>query len=189
MLLALIYALVRLLLDRLLVRGRPEMSLQLEVLLLRHQLRVLQRQAKHPHWQLAHRLVLAALRRRLPRSVWASFLVSPETILRWHRELVRRKWAAFGRRSRRRLGRPPLPTECQQLILRLARENSGWGHRRIKGELRKLGYEVSATSIRAVLRRHRVPPAPRPAGLSWHRFLRAQAGSVLACDFFTVDGV
>ena len=116
-------------------------------------------------------------------------MVSPETILRWHRELVRRKWDAFGRRPRRRLGRPPLPTECQQLILRLARENPGWGFRRIKGELRKLGYQVSATSIRGVLRRHRGPPAPRRAGLSWQRFLRAQAGAVLACDFFTVNSV
>ena len=103
-------------------------------------------------------------------------------------ELVRRKWAAFGRCPRRRLGRPPLPSECQQLILRLARENPGWGFRRIKGELRKLGYQVSATSIRGVLRRHRVPPAPRRAGLSWQRFLRAQAGAVLACDFFSVIG-
>ncbi|HKF17574.1 MAG TPA: hypothetical protein VKF14_10340 [Candidatus Dormibacteraeota bacterium] len=118
------------------------MSLQSEVLLLRDQLPVLQQQAKHPRWQLADRLVLAAFSRRLPRPAWASFLVSPETILRWHRELVRRNWAAFGRRSRRRLGRPSLPTECQQLILRLARENSGWGHRRIKGELRKVGYQV-----------------------------------------------
>ncbi len=136
--------------------------------------------------------MLAALSHRLPRPDWASFLVSAETILHWHRELVGRKWAAFRRRPRRRLGRPPLPAECWQLILRLARENSGWGHRRIKGELGKLGklgYQVSATSIRGVLRRHRVPPAPRRAGLRWRRFLPAQAGSVLACDFFTVDSV
>jgi putative transposase len=103
--------------------------------------------------------------------------------------LVRGKWAAFGRRPRRRRGRPPLPSECQQLILRLAGENPGWGYRRIQGELRKLGQEVSATSIRGILRRHRVPPAPRRTGLSWQRFLRAQAGAVLACDFFTVDTV
>ena len=87
---------------------------------------------------------------------------------------------AFGRRPRRRFGHPPLPTECRQLILRLVRENPGWGFRRIKGELRKLGYQVSATSIRGILRRHRVPPAPRRAGLSSERFLRAQAGAVLA---------
>ena len=116
-------------------------------------------------------------------------MVSPETVLRWHRELVRRRWATFGRRPRRQRGRPPLPTEYQQLILRLARENPGWGYRRLQGELRKLGHEVSATSIRGVLRRHRVPPTPRRPGLSWQRFLRAQAGAVLACDFFTVDTV
>jgi putative transposase len=189
MLLPLLYGLLRLLLDLLLVRCRSEASLQSEVLLLRHQVRVLRRQAKRPRWQPADRLLLAALSRRLPRPAWASFLVSPETILRWHRELVRRKWAAFGRRPRRHLGRPPMPTECQQLILRLARENTGWGYRRIKGELHKLGHQVSATAIRGILRRHRVPPAPRRAGLSWQRFLRAQAGAVLACDFFTVDTV
>jgi putative transposase len=189
MLLALLYSLFRLLLDLIVVRCRSEASLQSEVLLLRHQLRVLQRQTRRPRWQPGDRLLLAALSRRLPRPVWAAFLVSPETILRWHRELVRRRWDAFGRRPRRHLGRPPLPTECQQLILRLARENPGWGFRRIKGELRKLGYQVSATSIRGILRRHRVPPAPRGAGLSWQRFLRAQAGAVVACDFFTVDSV
>ena len=96
MLLALIYSLVRLLLDVLLVRCRSEASLQSEVLLLRHQLRVLQRQARRPRWQPADRLLLAALSRRLPRLALASLLVSPETILRWHRELVRRKWAASG---------------------------------------------------------------------------------------------
>jgi hypothetical protein len=120
MLLALLYSLFRLLLDLLLVRCRSEANLQSEVLLLRHQLRVLQRQTRRPRWQPGARLLLAALSRRLPRPDWASFLVSPETILRWHRELVRRKWYAFGRRPRHRLGRPALPTECQQLILRLA---------------------------------------------------------------------
>ncbi len=189
MLLALLYSLLRLLLDVLLVRGHSEASLQSEVLLLRHQLRVLQRQARRPRWQPGDRLLLAALSRRLAQTAWASFLVRPETILRWHRELVRRKWAAFGRRPRRQRGRPPLTGECQQLILRLARENPGWGYRRIQGELRKLGHEVSATSIRGILRRHRVPPAPRRSGLSWQRFLRAQAGAVLACDFFTVDTI
>jgi putative transposase len=161
MLMALIYSLLRPLLDALLVRDQSAASLQSEVLLLRQQLSVLQRQVRRPRWQPGDRLLLATLSRRLPRTAWASLLVRPETILRWHRELVRRKWAAFGRRPRRRQGRPPLPGECQQLILRLARENPGWGYRRIQGELRKLGHEVSATSIRGILRRHRVPPAPR----------------------------
>ena len=189
MLLGLVYSLLRLLLELLLVRSRSEAGLRAEVLLLRHQLRVLRRQSRRPRWQPGDRLLLAALSRQLPRPAWASFLVSPETIVRWHRELVRRRWAAFGRRPRRQPGRPPLPSECQQLILRLARENPGWGYRRIQGELRKLGQEVSATSIRGILRRHRMPPAPRRVGLSWRRFLRTQAGAVLACDFFTVDTV
>jgi putative transposase len=189
MLLALLYGLLRLLLDLAFVRCRSDGSLRSEVLLLRHQLRVLHRQVRRPRWQPGDRLLLAALSRSLPRPVWASFLVTPETLLGWHRELVRRKWAAFGRRPRRPRGRPALASECQQLVLRLARENPGWGYRRIQGELRKLSHGVSATSIRGILRRHRVPPAPRRSGLSWQRFLRAQAGAVLACDFFTVDTV
>src|SRR5215467_12659033 len=106
MLLALLYSLLRLLLDALLVRDQSAASLQSEVLLLRHQLRVLQRQVRRPRWQPSDRLLLASLSRRLPRTAWASFLVRPETILRWHRELVRRKWAAFGGRPRRRHGPP-----------------------------------------------------------------------------------
>jgi len=123
----------------------------------------------------------------MPRAAWTVFPVRPETLLRWHRDLVRRKWAAFG--ERRRQGRPPLAAECRALIRRLAAENPGWGHRRIRGELLKLGYDISATAIRAVLRRGGVPPAPLRAGLSWRAFLRAHAGALLACDFFVVETV
>jgi transposase InsO family protein len=114
-------------------------------------------------------------------------LVSPDTVVRWHQQLVRRKWAAFGRRGR--LGRPQLPPETREFILRLATQNPTWGYIRIKGELRKLGYSVSAASIRRILRHRRVPPAPRRGGPHWGQFLRAQSGAVLACDFFTVDTV
>jgi putative transposase len=113
--------------------------------------------------------------------------VRPETLLRWHRELVRRKWAAFGRR--RGPGRPPLPAEVRDLIGRLATENPCWAYQRIRGELLKLGHDVSATAIQAVLRRCGVPPAPRRAGLSWRAFLRAHAGTVLECDCFVVETV
>jgi putative transposase len=100
---------------------------------------------------------------------------------------VRRKWAAFGRRSR--LGRPQLPLEARELILRLAAESPTWGYLRIKGEMRKLGYGVSAATVRRVLHHRRVPPAPRRSGMRWGEFLRAHSGAVLACDFFTVDTV
>jgi putative transposase len=103
----------------------------------------------------------------------------------WHRRLVRRHWTY----DRRGLGRPPLDAELQSLIVRLARENPRWGYRRIVGELGKLGLRVSATSVRAVLKRREIPPAPRRSGPSWRTFLRAQAHGVIACDFLTVEAV
>jgi len=111
-------------------------------------------------------------------------MVSPETLLRWHRELVRRKWTY--RRERVR-GRPPLDPDTRELILRLGRENRTWGCIRIQGELAKLGIQVSATSIRTLLRRAGLGPSPRRSGPSWSEFLRAQARGILACDFFTVE--
>jgi putative transposase len=128
-------------------------------------------------------MLLAAASRLLPRERWSVFLVSPQTLLRWHRELVARKWA-FRRRS---LGRPPIDPELRALVLRLGRENPSWGCVRIQGELRKLGIRVGATTIRSILRRSGLGPAPRRQGPSWSEFLRAQAGGVLACDFFTVE--
>lgn len=127
---------------------------------------------------------LSALGLRLPPG---RLMFSPATLLRWHQELVRKHWAAFGNRPRR--GRPPISDELRQLILRLGRENPRWADRRIQGELLKLGYRVSATTVRGVLRRYRVPPAPRHDGPSWAQFLRAHAGAILACDFLTVDTV
>src|SRR5215218_4885297 len=165
MLVSSVYACVRLLLDLLLVRARPGLARDVELLVLRHEVRVLRRQAKRPRYQPGDRLVLAGLSRLLPRSEAWRFPVRPETLLRWHRGLVRRKWAAFGRR--RGPGRPPLPTEVRALIVRLASENPGWGYRRIRDELLKLGHNVSAIAIRAVLRRRGVPPAPRRGGLAW----------------------
>ena len=148
---------------------------------------MLRRQVKRSAWRPRDRLLLAALSRCLPRAEWCRLPVRPDTLLRWHRELVRQKWAVFGRR--RGPGRPPLAPDLRALILRLARENPTWGHVRIRGELRKLGHAVAASTIQALLRRHRVPPAPRRAGLSWSAFLRAHAAGLLACDFFTVETV
>ena len=156
--------------------------------MLRHQLQVLQRNAGRPRWRRSDRLILAALTRTLPRPAWRSvLLVSPETVLRWHRELVRRKWAAFARR--RRPGRPRITAEIRELVCRMATDNPSWGYLRIKGELRKLGHAISAATVRRLLRGRGLLPAPRRHGITWGTFLRAHAHSILACDFFTVDTV
>src|SRR5918912_1671407 len=121
MLASLLYAVVRLLLDLALLRCRSSAARDLELLALRHELRVLRRRTKRIAWRPGDRLVLTALSRCLPRADWHAFLIRPETLLRWHRELVRRQWAAFGRR--RRPGRPPLPATSRALILQLAQAN------------------------------------------------------------------
>ncbi len=121
MLLAILYSAFRLLLDALVDRQRPDADLRLELLVLRHQPRVLERQVKRPRWRPADRLTLAGLSRRLPRPIWLSFLVSPQTLLRWHRDLVRRRWAMFARRPRR--GRPGLVAERRELMLIVGRRH------------------------------------------------------------------
>jgi hypothetical protein len=178
---------VRVLLDALVVRARAGAARDVELLALRQEVRVLRRTVARARWRRADRLVFAALARCLPRAGWPVFPVRPETLLRWHRELVRRKWALFGRR--RGPGRPPLRADVCALVVRLARENPRWGSVRIRGELLKLGHDVSATAIRTLLRRRRVPPAPRRAGRAWPAFLRAHATGLLACDFFAVETI
>ena len=181
-----LFALVHLVLRRLFgFAGGSESQSQskdVEILVLRHQLKVLRRQAGRPRLRRLDRVVLAAASRALPRPAWASFMVSPGTLLRWHRELVRRKWTY---RRKRVGGRPPLDPNTRELILRLGRENRTWGCIRIQGELAKLGIRVSATGIRTLLRREGLGPSPRRSGPSWSEFLRAQARGILACDFFT----
>jgi putative transposase len=115
----------------------------------------------------------------------AILLFKPDTVLRWHRELLRRKWTF------RRVGRPPIVTELQELIVRLAQENPRWGYSKIEGELLKLGYKVSRSSVRNVLRRRRIPTSPqrKRKGSSWRSFLGHYAGQMIACDFFTVETI
>jgi putative transposase len=132
----------------------------------------------------ADRVFLAAASRLLPRASWRSFVVSPTTLLRWHRWLVARRWT-YPRRG----GRPPIGGEIRDLVLRLARENPRWGYQRIAGELRGLGLTVSASTVRNLLRQAGLGPAGERAGLSWRAFLRAQAQSMLAVDFFTVETI
>jgi putative transposase len=184
MVFALLYLLVRRLVS--LAAGSPDgLHDGIEVVVLRHELAVLKRQVARPRLRRRDRLFLAAASRMLPRQRWSSFLVSPQTLLRWHRELVRRKW--MYRRSVG--GRPPIAEDIQDLILRLGRENPRWGCVRIKGELANLGIRVSATAIRTLLRRRRLGPAPRRSGPTWGEFLRAQSRGILAADFFTVETV
>jgi putative transposase len=156
-----------------------------ELLLLRHEVAVLRRQVHHPQLQPADRLVLAALSRLLPGARWSVFFVTPATLLRWHRHLVARHWTY----PHRQPGRPPVDPIVRALVLRLALENSTWGHRRIQGELARLGYQVAASTVWKILHQAGVDPAPRRAGLTWRQFLTAQARSMIACDFFTVDTV
>lgn len=161
---------------------RSDQAAQIEILVLRHQLGVLRRQVKRPVYRNGDRALLAAASRILPKEHWGAFLVRPETLLRWHRSLVARKWT----RPHRPPGRPAIDSEVIKLILQMASENPRWGYMRIKGELGKLGIRASATSIAMLLRRSGVGPAPR-RGPTWRQFLKAQAAAILACDFFTVE--
>src|SRR5450759_865252 len=186
MLFALVYSLLRLLLDLVDVRLRVH-DPEAELLLLRHQLRVVRRQVKRPQLNAADRPIMAALSKRMNRASLAGMLVQPETVLGWHRELLRRRWAAFG--HRRGPGRPGLDPELQQLILRMAKGNPSWGCVRVRGELLKLGNRVSATAIRKLLRRNRIGPAPLRSRQTWKAFLRAQASAIVLTDFLSVDTV
>src|SRR6266516_3163336 len=180
-----LFSLVYFFVGRILGTGeRPHDGREIELRVLRHQMKVLQRQVKRPRLHRLDRLLLAAASRALPRGLWSSFVVRPETLLRWHRELVRRKWT-YKRRGRP--GRPPIDPEVRDLIVRLGRENPRWGYQRIRGELLKLEIRVSATTVRTILLRHGLDPAPRRSGPTWSEFLRSQAAGILACDFFTVE--
>jgi putative transposase len=180
---AIVYVLLRRLVQ-LIAGSSSHLTSDVEVVVLRHQLKVLKRQVGRPRLRRRDRLFMAAISGALPRARWSSFVVSPQTLLRWHRDLVRRKWT-YARRSAG--GRPPISQEVRELILRMGRENPRWGCLRIKGELLKLGVRVSATKIRTLLRGRGLGPAPRRAGPTWSEFLRAQARGILALDFFTVE--
>jgi transposase InsO family protein len=180
-----VYGLVRRVVDLVRIHKIDDAAKDAEILVLRHQLAVLRRQVARPRFTWSDRALVAALARLVPRARWAAFIVTPETILRWHRSLVRRHWTY----PHRHVGRPPLPAGTVELIVRLARENPRWGYLRIVGELKKLGITVSKTSVAAMLRRDRLLPAPRRSGPTWSQFLKAQAKGIVATDFFTVDTV
>jgi transposase InsO family protein len=155
----------------------------LEIMVLRHQVKVLRRKQGRPRLRRIDKVFLAGASRILAKDRWASFIVTPATLLRWHRELIRRKWTY----RRKRCGRPPIDPEISALVCRMARENPRWGYIRIRGECRKLGIRVGATTVKRILHREGLSPAPRRDGPSWSEFLRTQAQGILATDFFTVE--
>jgi putative transposase len=162
-------------------------SKEAELLVLRHENAVLWRQVSRPRYEPADRIWFAALSSLVPCHRWpAVFPVTPATILRWHRRLVARKWTYT---DQRRPGRPPTATAVKKLILKMARDNPGWGHRRIQGELSRLGHQVAPSTVWQILNAAGIDPAPRRSGPTWRQFLATQAHGIIACDFFTVDTV
>jgi putative transposase len=140
----------------------------LELLLLRQQLRLYDRRAKQPRPSRWEKVLLASLAARLPDLSRASLVFTPATLLRWHREIVKRSWTF---NNAPKPGRPPTSDACVQLILRLARENPRWGYGKIQGELGKLGHRVAVTTIKRTLRQHQLPPAPERGTSTWRAFL------------------
>ena len=153
-----------------------------EILVLRHENAILRRSNPTPRLDWTDRAILAVLSRHLPQALRRHRLVTPATLLRWHRRLVARHW------TYPHLGRPPTDPAIVDLVMRMARDNPGWGYQRLRGELLGPGYRVSAATIRRILKRMGVPPAPlRRDHTTWRQFLRTQAATTLACDFFHVD--
>ena len=181
------YLLVRCLLGCLMVLARREVSKDAELLVLRHENAVLRRQIGRVRYQPADRLWLAALSRLIPRRRWGEvFAVTPATLLAWHRRLVARKWDYT---NRRRPGRPSTAAAIRKLVIRIATDNPAWGHRRVQGELVRLGHQIAASTVWQILHDAGIDPAPRRAGPTWKQFLTTQARGIVAVDFVHVDTV
>jgi transposase InsO family protein len=170
---------------RILIRRRRAAAYEAEIVILRHEVAVLRRTAGRARLDWADRAVICAIATVIRRDRRDRLLVTPATLLRWHRDLAGRRW----HHPHRRPGRPPVEAETRELIVRLARENPRWGYQRIVGELLKVGIVASATTVRRTLARSGLEPAPRRDGPTWREFIRAQASGVLACDFFCVDTI
>jgi transposase len=167
--------------------ARSDCAKDAEILILRHQVAVLQRQIRTPKLSWADRALMSALARLLPRGKLRQLrlIVSPQTVLRWHAELVKRHWAY----PRRPPGRPRTAGTIRALVLEMAQDNPAWGYRRIHGEVTGLGYKLAPSTVWQILQDAGIDPAPRRHGQTWREFLAAQAQTILAADFFPVDTV
>jgi transposase len=187
MLLSMVYRVTRRVLGSVAVLLRREVSKDAELLVLRHENAVLRRQIVRVRYEPADRFWFAVLSSLIPRRWWAEvFPVSPVTLLVWHRRLVARKWDYS---VRRRPGRPPTAAAVKKLVLTMARDNPMWGHRRIQGELIKLGHQIASSTVWEILHAAGIDPAPRRSGPTWKQFLTAQAHGILAIDFVHVDTI
>jgi transposase len=187
LLLSMLYGLVRWLLSLSALLVRRDLSKDVELLGLRHENTVLRRQVSRVRYTPVDRAWLAALSRLLPRQRWVEvFPVTPATLVAWHRRLVSRKWDYT---ARRQPGRPPTAAAIKKLVIRMATENPTWGHRRVQGQLIRLGHRIAASTVWQILHNAGLDPAPRRSGPTWRQFLTAQAKTVLAVDFLHVDTV
>ena len=184
MLFRLLYLLMTRLFAWVALLARSGASKDVEILVLRHEIAVLRRQVARPKPDWADRAVIAALARLLPRRLRLHRIVTPGTLLTWHRRLIKNKWTYPNA-----TGRPPVLEEIRQLVQQLARQNPRWGHRRIQGELLSLGYRIGAGTIRRILAAAGLTPAPRWTSPTWRQFLASRAAGILACDFLHVDTV
>ena len=181
----LVYLMLARVLSWLALLARSDAAKDVEILVLRHEVAVLRRTNARPALTWLDRALLGALSGLLPASVRQLRLVSPRTLLRWHAQLVARRWTY----PHRRPVRPPTAPAIRDLVLQMARENPRWGYRRIQGELVGLGHSVAASTVWNILKDAGLDPAPRRAGPSWRQFLSAQAHAILAVDFAHVDTV
>jgi putative transposase len=181
---SLCYLVLRSVLQFAALRFRSTDFKELEIVVLRHELAILQRRPRRPRMTWTDRIFLAAAGRLLPRTCWQSFIITPATLLAWHRRLVTKRWAYAGR-----AGRPPIRREIRALVLRLARDNPRWGYQRIVGEMKGLGFAVSGTTVRTWLRAAGLGPVGTRGGMTWRAFVRAHRRSMLAVDFFTVETI
>jgi putative transposase len=178
------FVLLRWLLEFVALCARSKEFKELEIIVLRHELAILRRRTRRPPITAVDRVLLALASQLLPRARWRSFIVTPATLLRWHRRLVAKRWTYA-----RPVGRPPMRREIRELVLRLAHDNPRWGYPRIVGELKGLGIAVSATTVRAWLRAAGFGPVGKRREMTWREFVRAHRQSLLAVDFFTVETI